>query len=135
MIVAGLIRLESAIRSLSWASVDRLPAPLRSGARLPWKRSSGNGPLWQSRHRPTWRFTTIARPRAGSPFAPVSERGIPSSAHAVPVTAPRAAAPGGVSPKDLVGDRAEPRLGEHGLRCPRRARRFRRAQAARARHV
>lgn len=76
--VEGFNLRESTMRWRSCASVHRLPAPLRLGARSPWKRSSGKGPLWQSRHRPTWRFATIARPRTGSPFAPVSESGIES---------------------------------------------------------
>src|SRR5258705_13461623 len=84
MIVAGLIRLESTIRRRSCPSDQRLPVPARSGARLPWKRSSGNGPLWQSRHRPSWRLVTIARPRAESPLAPVSDVGIEAFVAATP---------------------------------------------------
>src|SRR6266481_4209033 len=94
MIVAGLIRLESTIRRRSCPSDQRLPVPARSGARLPWKRSSGNGPLWQSRHRPSWRLVTMARPRGGSPLAPVSEAGIESCAFAPPPLAAPAAAIG-----------------------------------------
>src|SRR6266704_943281 len=83
MMLCGLTWVGSTIRCRIWPSVSRA-AFLRSGARLPWKRSSGNGPLWHKRHRPTCRFATIARPRAGSPFAPVSEAGIESSAKAFP---------------------------------------------------
>ena len=61
------------------AGVDRDPAPARLGARLPWKRSSGIGPLWQSRQRPTVRLATIARPRAASPGASVNGLGIEST--------------------------------------------------------
>src|SRR6266700_4787453 len=84
MMLRGLSLVESTIRSRIWPSENRAPTPERSGARLPWKRSSGNGPLWHKRHRPTCRLVTIARPRAGSPFAPVSEAGIESSAKAFP---------------------------------------------------
>src|SRR6266705_3350980 len=83
MMLCGLTWVGSTIRCRIWPSVSRA-AFLRSGARLPWKRSSGNGPLWHKRHRPTCRFATIARPRAGSPFAPVSEAGSESSAKAFP---------------------------------------------------
>ena len=81
MIVVGLIRLGIDDPEPQLALGPALARrPLRSGARLPWKRSSGNGPLWQSRHRPTWRLATMARPRAGSPLAPVSDCGIASCA-------------------------------------------------------
>jgi len=36
----------------SCPSDQLLPAPFRSGASVPCMRSSGNGPLWQSRHKP-----------------------------------------------------------------------------------
>ena len=80
--VAGLMRVESTIRSLNCPGDQRVPAPARSGARVPWNRSSGNGPLWQSRQSPTCRFATIARPLAGSPLAPVREFGMASPATA-----------------------------------------------------
>src|SRR5260221_14110436 len=83
MMVCGLTRAESTSRRRISAS-DRRAAERRSGARLPWKRSSGNGPLWHSRQRPTCRLATIARPRAASPLAPVSEAGIESAARAFP---------------------------------------------------
>src|SRR5882762_9176709 len=86
MIVSGLRRAPSAMRSRSWPTDQRVPAPARLGDRVPWKRSSGIGPLWHSRQRPTLRLATIARPRAGSPFAPVSEAGIESLAKAFPAT-------------------------------------------------
>ena len=60
--VAGLMRVESTIRNLNCPADQRVPAPLRSGARVPWNRSSGNGPVWQSRQSPTCRLATIARP-------------------------------------------------------------------------
>src|SRR6266852_6164398 len=83
MMLCGLTFPESTIRCRIWPSVSRA-AFIRSGARLPWNRSSGNGPLWHKRHKPTWRLDTIARPRAGSPLAPVSEDCIPSPAKAFP---------------------------------------------------
>src|SRR2546427_5507062 len=85
MIVSGLTRDGSTMR---WriSPSERRAALRKSGARLPWKRSSGNGPLWHSRQRPTCRLATIASPRAGSPFAPVSEAGIESLAKAFPAT-------------------------------------------------
>src|SRR5712692_6595873 len=85
MMVWGLTLRESTIRCRIWPSENRAPTEVRSGARLPWNRSSGNGPLWHKRHRPTCRLATIARPRAGSPFAPVNETGIESPAKAFPI--------------------------------------------------
>ena len=67
MIVSGLRRAPSTMRSRSCATDQRAPAPARLGARLPWKRSSAIGPLWQSRQSPTLRLATMARPRAASP--------------------------------------------------------------------
>src|SRR5437660_9774504 len=84
MMVCGFTFRESTIRWRSWPSEYRAPTEVRSGARSPWNRSSGNGPRWHKRHRPTCRLATIARPRAGSPFAPVSEAGIESAAKAFP---------------------------------------------------
>src|SRR5215211_2407128 len=78
MMVSGFTWAASTIRNRNCPSDQRAPAPFRSGARLPWNRSSGNGPLWHSRQSPTWRLTTMARPRAGSPPAPVSEAGMAS---------------------------------------------------------
>src|SRR5882762_4215463 len=83
MMLCGLTFVGSTIRCRISPSVSRAEF-LRSGARSPWNRSSGNGPLWHKRHRPTWRFATIARPRAASPLAPVSEAGIESAARAFP---------------------------------------------------
>src|SRR5258708_22540845 len=83
MIVSGFVREGSTILARIWPSESRAPTPFRSGARSPWNRSSGNGPLWHKRHRPTWRFATIARPRDGSPLAPVSEVVIESAARAL----------------------------------------------------
>src|SRR5829696_8120678 len=144
MIVALFRRLASTMRRRSWPSVEREPAPARLGARSPWKRSSGNGPEWHSRHRPTWRLATIARPRAGSPRAPVRLCGIASStiangrscacAASAPSTAARPAAiatrTGTLLPEDLVGDGLEPRLGIGRLERAERARRVGRADAA-----
>src|SRR3977135_3316850 len=72
MIVAGLRRDPSTIRSRSWPADQRVPAPARLGARSPWNFSSGNGPLWQ-RMQVLKRLSTRARPRVASPGAPVSE--------------------------------------------------------------
>src|SRR6266571_8281661 len=84
MMLCGLTFVGSTIRRRISPSENRAPTAVRSGARLPWNRSSGNGPLWHSRHKPTCRLATIARPRAGSPLAPVSETGIESPAKAFP---------------------------------------------------
>src|SRR3954454_15854065 len=144
MIVALFRRLAATMRRRSWPSVEREPARARVGARLPWKRSSGNEPEWQSRHRPTWRLATIARPRAGSPGAPVRLCGIASStianarscacAASALATAARAAAIATrtrtILPEDLVGDGLEPRLGIGRLERAERARRVGRADAA-----
>src|SRR5882762_9924075 len=92
MMLCGLTFVESTMRRRIWPSGKRAPTPARSGARSPWKRSSGNGPLWHKRHRPTWRLATIARPRAGSPLAPVSDAGIESAARAFPARSENAIA-------------------------------------------
>src|SRR5712691_10499033 len=84
MMLCGLTFVGSTIRRRISPSENRAPTAARSGARLLWNRSSGNGPLWHKRHRPTCRLATMARPRAGSPFAPVSETGIESPAKAFP---------------------------------------------------
>src|SRR5260221_7478873 len=83
MMLCGLTFVGSTIRCRIWPSVSRAEFP-RSGPRSPWNRSSGNGPLWHRRHRPTCRLATITRPRAASPLAPVSEAGIESPAKAFP---------------------------------------------------
>src|SRR6185436_2198742 len=67
MIVFGLKRAGSRSRWRSWSSFNRAPTPRRSGARLPWNRSSGKGPLWQRRQRPSCRLATMALPFSGSP--------------------------------------------------------------------
>src|SRR6195256_6293901 len=84
MMGCGFTFRGSTLRRPIWPSDKRAPTAARSGARLPWKRSSGKGPLWHSRHNPICRLATIARPRSGSPFAPVSETGIESPAKAFP---------------------------------------------------
>src|SRR5687767_984049 len=89
MMVSGLTRAGSTIRNRICPSVSRA-ALLKSGARSPWRRSSGKGPLWHSRHSPTCRLATIARPRSGSPLAPVSEAGIESLPKALPAKSSRA---------------------------------------------
>src|SRR5256885_7999388 len=83
MMLCGLILVESTIRWRIWPSLSRA-ALRRSGARSPWDRSSGNGPLWHNRQSPTCRLATIARTRAGSRVAAVSEAGIESAARAFP---------------------------------------------------
>src|ERR1044071_9438344 len=67
MIVFGLKRAGSRSRWRSWSSFSRAPTPRRSGARFPWNRSSGKGPLWQRRQRPSCRLATMALPFSGSP--------------------------------------------------------------------
>src|SRR5437899_11172147 len=78
MIVSGLRRAASAMRRRSWPADQRAPAPARLGAKVPWKRSSGIGPLWHNRQRPTLRLATIARPRAASPGRAASGSGMAS---------------------------------------------------------
>src|ERR671913_159944 len=78
MIVSGLRRAPSTMRSRSCATDQRPPAPARLGASVPWKRSSAIGPLWQSRQSPTLRLATIARPRAASPGLSASGLGMAS---------------------------------------------------------
>lgn len=63
---SGLITLESTIRCRSSATERREPTPASGGARLPWKRSSAIGAVWQSKQR-LCRFATSALPAAGSP--------------------------------------------------------------------
>src|SRR5215475_1210384 len=109
MIVEGLRRPGSTILSRSWPSVHRDPAPARGGARLPWKRSSGNGPLWHSRHRPTWRLATIARPLAGSPLLPVREPGVESSPRAAPAAQQTATIPAGITIRRFTAPRRNER--------------------------
>src|SRR5581483_9552413 len=93
MIVSGLRRAPSTMRSLSCAADQRPPAPARLGANVPWKRSSGIGPLWQSRQRPTLRLATMARPRAASPGLSASGLGMASPTTAYGGTAWAQAAP------------------------------------------
>src|SRR6516165_817535 len=149
MIVPGLRRLASTIRSRNWPSDQRAPVPLRSGASVPWNFSSGKGPLWQRRQRPTCRLTTILRPRSTSPFTPVSDWGIASPttvygrscsavrassaklAIAVASAAAQTSAPQR-SAEDFVGDGLEPVIRERGFERARGARRVKRADAGRA---
>src|ERR1700730_5686728 len=79
MIVTGLSRVASTSRSLNCPADQRDPAPDRSGANVPWNRSSAKGPVWHNRQAPSRRSTTSARPAAGSPVVPVSDSGIASS--------------------------------------------------------
>src|SRR6516165_1987051 len=79
MMVVGSSLRASTSRRRSWLTLQRLPAPARLGARSPWNLVSGNGPEWQ-RMQVDVRSSTSARPRAGSPGAPVSEAGMPSPA-------------------------------------------------------
>src|SRR3954453_19434478 len=123
MIVSGLRRAPSTMRSRNWPTDQRPPAPARLGAKLPWKRSSGIGPLWQSRQRPMLRLATMARPRAASPGLSASGVGMASPttvygdapcAQAVPaMDAIRAAIsrPARMSAEDLGRDRLEPARG------------------------
>ncbi len=66
------------MRRRSCPSLQRVPAPARFVPIVPWRCSSGNGPTWHSRHRPTCRLVTIARPRTASPGVAVSGAGIAS---------------------------------------------------------
>src|SRR4051812_48729240 len=77
MMVAGLRRAASTSRRRNCGTLERLPAPARFGARSPWNRTSGSGAEWQ-RTQVELRSATSARPRAGSPGAPVSESAMPS---------------------------------------------------------
>src|SRR5215471_5927003 len=87
MIVCGLTRLASTIRNRSCPTEYREPTPARFGARDACSRSSGKGPEWHSRHRPSCRLTRMARPRAGSPAASVSDFGMVSPAISYRVSA------------------------------------------------
>src|SRR5580704_5330256 len=78
MIVCGLNLPASTMRSRNCPSLHRAPAPPRSGAMVPWNLSSGNGPEWHNRHSPVLWLATIARPRAASPWLPVSDAGTAS---------------------------------------------------------
>src|SRR5262249_4532123 len=149
MIVSALRRLASTIRSRNWPSDQRAPVPLRSGASVPWNFSSGKGPLWQRRQRPTCRLTTMLRPRSTSPFAPVSDwgRASPTTAYGrscasvrassakLAIAAASAAAQTSApqrSAEDFIGDRLEPVIRESGFERARGARRVQRADAGRA---
>src|SRR5438552_2277473 len=124
MMLCGLAFVGSTIRCRISPSVSRA-AFLRSGARLPWNRSSGNGPLWHKRHRPTWRFATIARPRDGSPLTPVSEAGIESAARAFPARSENAIALASYHFNAVVlqRHRADALAGRLGVRVQHRGRR------------
>src|SRR5262249_22321211 len=67
MMVSGLDFAGSIRRWRICSALSREPTPRRSGARFPWKRSSGKGPLWQRRQRPSCRLATMALPFSGSP--------------------------------------------------------------------
>src|SRR5690242_11163921 len=136
MMVAALRREASTRRSRISPSDQRRPVPARLGATSPWKRCSGNGPLWQ-RMQVLVRSTTSARPRVASPGAPVSDAGIASptmvygrSACALTVlpSARRAGITTAVGlTKRVSGDRLEPAQGALGFLRPHLARRFDRA--------
>src|SRR6266851_3341429 len=145
MIVFGLTRLASTMRSRSCPADRRDPTPARFGASVPCSLSWGNGPEWHNRQSPTCRLPTIARPRAGSPSVPVSDAGIASPTTAYG-TSPASAAPGRPPPlvssnmanparaalpdhsaKRFRGDRPEPAIRDARLRRPKRCRRVERA--------
>src|SRR3981189_459166 len=150
MIVSGLRRAPSAMRRRSWPADQRAPAPARLGASVPWKRSSGIGPLWHNRQRPTLRLATIARPRAASPgrTASGSGRASPSTtttspglccAHAGGMGKARrtASRPARTiaSTEGLGGDGLEPALGVERLLAAKAADDLERADAAGAGNV
>src|SRR5215213_2198646 len=147
MIVSGLRRAPSTMRSLSWATDQRPPAPARLGARVPWKRSSGIGPLWQSRQRPTLRLATMARPRAASPglsasglgmASPTTVYGVGPCAEPVPAmhTTRAAVRPARImSAEDLGRDGLEPARGVERFLAAEAADHLQRAGAAGAGNV
>src|SRR6185369_1441376 len=126
---------------------QRPPAPARLGAKVPWKRSSGIGPLWQSRQRPTLRLATMARPRAASPglsasalgmASPTTVYGDPPCAQAVSATdTTRTAAsrPARMSAEDLGRDGLEPARGIERFLAAEAADHLQRAGAAGAGNV
>src|SRR5687767_15729303 len=115
MMVAGLARRGSTTRARSSAADSRAPTPARSGARSPWKRSSGMGARWHSRHMPTWRSATMALPRAGLPSA--SALPVKSAAAATPTTSHQ------LDPMGLQRHRADGLAGGAEVRVRHRARR------------
>src|SRR5262249_9737537 len=111
--------------------------------------SAGKGPVWQRRQSPTWRLTTMLRPRSTSPLAPVSERGIASpttvygrSCSSLRATSAQLASTAASaiaakreqrrSAENFGGDRLEPGIRESGLKRARGVRRIERAHAPRA---
>src|SRR5580704_13258814 len=150
MIVSGLRRAPSTMRRRNWPTDQRAPAPARLGARVPCKRSSGIGPLWHRRQRPTLRLATMARPRAASPGRAASGSGMaspsttttspgPCCAHAERVgnakrTASRPAR-NIASAEGLGGDSLEPALGVERLLAAIAADDLERAGAAGAGNV
>src|SRR5258707_13918148 len=149
MIVSGLRRAPSGMRRRSWPAEQRVPAPARPGAKVPWKRSSGIGPLWHNRQRPTLRLATIARPRAASPGRAASGSGMaspstttspgPCCAHAEGMGKARrtASRPARIiaSAEGLGGDGLEPALGVERLLAAEAADNLERADAAGAGNV
>src|SRR5260221_5694937 len=145
MIVFGLTRLASTMRSRSCPIESREATPARLGASVPCNLSSGNGPEWHNRQSPCCRLPTIARPRSGSPAAPVSGAGMASpriwygTSPALPDAAPLASSKAvnraretllGRSAKCFRGDRPEPAIRDACLRRSHRCRRVERADAA-----
>ena len=79
MMVSGLSRGCSTSRSRNCPSDQpRARRPQGSGARSPWNRSSGNGPVWHSRQSPLCRLATMARPARRIARLPVSDCGMAS---------------------------------------------------------
>src|SRR3984957_15009535 len=158
MIVSGLRRAPSAMRRRSWPTAHRPPpparlaagGPARLGASVPWKRSSGIGPLWHNRQRPTLRLATIARPRAASPGRTASGSGMASPSTTTTSPGACCAHAGGTgkagstasrpartiaSAEGLGGDGLEPALGVERLLGAEAADDLERADAAGARNV
>src|SRR5580693_6585857 len=133
MMVCGLNLPASTMRSRSCPSLHRAPAPARSGAMVPWNLSSGNGPEWQSRQSPVLWLATMARPRAASPWLPVSDAGMASptilycTRSAFAGAAKMASAAMAALAENLGRRGAEPGIGILGFLGAQRGRRIERA--------
>ena len=147
--VSGLRRPASTIRSRNCPSDQRDPAPLRSGASVPWNRSSGNGPGVAEEAEPD---LPVGHDGAAAlrhrPCAPVSDAGMASPDDRIGTQRLLARAPGrrrasaqrpaqaatqcrpARSAKHFRGDRLEPAIREIRFERAGRARRVRRAHAA-----
>src|SRR5580658_8127741 len=133
MMVCGLNLPASTMRNRNCPSLHRAPAPARSGAMVPWNLSCGNGPECHSRHSPVLWSATIARPRAASPWLPVSDAGMASptilycTRSAFAGTAKMASAAKAALAENLGRRGAEPGIGILGVLGAQRGRRIKRA--------